>query len=308
LAFSVYGVITSSDASTDAVIDLVCWSAAAPDAQFMQPMRSSVYTTIPPTILARKQADICEAFTKTFPPYVDGCEYLTDSGFVASELSRSPMDVLKRYQSYALGTPVNTPLPGVYSPDSATLGYQIRSAFAFLRGGVNYKVFPTLQLQTDLIDQANVSEVTWSVSTSWPYYTPAGNYFKANGLPYLRVGQSDTEVDISVPYTNHYPFIFTMPQIDPSGVPAVAYSNPRINPTSVTAGPPPVANFLTNMDVFTCVRDDFMMGWLLAPTTTVAAESKSGPKEPLSQQEPDEQPLVSTQPQPKQLSMLDFLL
>jgi hypothetical protein len=309
LTFSVYGVITSSDAATDATIDLVAWTAAAPDAQFMQPLISTQYSLTPAAFDARKQADICEAFTKTFPPYVDGCEYLTDSGYVASELSRSPMDVLKRYQVYGTGVDVNSPLPGVYTPLSGTLGFQIKSAFAFMRGGVNYKTFPNYNENSDYVDPANLAKVTWSVSTSWPFYSPGANYSSGFGLPFLYVGQSDSEVDISVPYTNQYPFIFTMSQINPSSVPAVAYVTPRDNPTSYTAGPPPVANRLVWMDIYTCVRDDFMMGWLLAPVPyRPTALPKAAPKEPLSQLEPDEQPLASTQPQPKQLTMLDFLL
>jgi len=303
LTFSVYGVITSTDSSTDAIIDYVAWTAAAPDAQFQQPLVSSLYELQPTAALVRKQADICQAFTKTFPPYVDGCEYLTDSGYVAAELSRSPMDVLKRYQLFASEIAPNTPLPGNYVPNESTLGWQIRTAFLFQRGGVNYKVFPDYTNQSDLITPANVANAKWTVAASWPFYSPTINYNNATGLPFMAVGQSDSEIDLSVPYTNQYPFIYTNPGTVPFSVPGVILVTPRQNPTSFVPGPPQVTNYLTGMNVYTCVRDDYMMGWLLAPTPYSASPKKD--QQSFSQSEPARPHSRSTL-QPKQLSIKDF--
>jgi len=307
LTFSVYGVITSADSSTDATIDYAVWTAASPDAQFMQPLASPLYQLSNLSLDVRKQADICKAFQNTFPPYVDGCEYLTDSGYVASEISRSPMDVLKRYQFYAANLPPNTVLPGLYVPDSSTLGYQIRTAFLYQRGGVNYKVFPTYTNQTDIIAPANIAAAKWTLSPYWPFNSGDVPTNSATGLPYLTVGQSDSEIDISVPYTNQYPFVYTNETL-PFTVPAGLLVTPRANPTSFAAGPPVTPNYLIAMDVYTSVRDDYMMGWLLAPLpfNEVPSQSKSALKADSQSQPASNDP--GTQPQHKQLSMLDFVL
>jgi len=250
----------------------------------------------------KKQADICQAFTKTFPPYVDGCEYLTDTGYVAAELSRSPMDVLKRYQLFAATVAPNSPLPGNYVPALGTLGWQIRSAFLFQRGGVNYKIFPDYTNQPDLVAPANVANAKWTVSMDWPFYVPA-NYANAAGLPFMAVGQSDSEIDLSIPYTNQYPFIYTNTGTIPFSVPGTVLVTPRQNPTSFTVGPPATTNYLNAMDVYTCVRDDYMMGWLLAPSPYTDGLKKD--LQSFSQSEPARPHSRSTQ-QPTQLSIRDF--
>jgi len=305
LSFSVYGVITSSDSSTDAVIDFVAWSAAAPDAQFVQPLLSSQYGLTPDGSSLRpvRQADICEAFKKTFAPYVDGCEYLTDAGYVASEISRSPMDVLKRYQVCLTNATPGVALPGVYSPAATTLGWQIQTAFLFLRGGVNYKAFPNVTNQAGYLTPENISDVKWAVDPTWFFYSGNVSTVSGSGLPYLTAGQSDSEIDVSVPYTNHYPYIFTNDSISPNSVPTAVYLTPRKNPISWSDATP---TFIAGMDVYTCVRDDFMMGWLLAPYpyTPALKRGVSNAALPHSQ---SAAPSASTQTHKKQLSMLDFI-
>jgi len=308
LTFSVYGTITSSDSSTDALIDFAAWSAAAPDAQFVQPLCSDQYQLAPVAFEVRKQADIVQAFSKTFPPYVDGCEYLTDTGYVAAEISRSPMDVLKRYQIFGANLATNSPLPGNYVPQSGTIGAQIRTAFLFQRGGVNYKVFPNLPTATDYVDPANVAAAKWTVDPTWQFYNGNFNNNNASGLPYLTVGQSDSEIDLSVPYTNIYPFIYTIPSVNPSNVPSQLIVTPRSNPNSWDAGPPISPVYITGMDVYTCVRDDYMMGWLLAPTPLAAASGQPLKSAPKADSPSSSAPYsADTQPQSKQLLMTDFL-
>jgi hypothetical protein len=304
LTFSVYGNIISSDASTDAVIDYAVWTAAAPDAQFMQPLVSSLYGLAPDTV--SKQSDICEAFNKVFPPFVDGCEYLTDTGYVASEVSRSPMDVLKRYQVFDTNIAPNSKLPGLYTPQGNTLGWQIKTAFLFMRGGVNYKVFPALSTQSTYVDPVNYAAAKWSIDPSWPYYVSGSATGNATGLPYLTAGASNSEIDVSVPYTNQFPFVFTN-TMNPSSAPAEVLITPRQNPLQWSTDPTPIPIYLGGMDVYTCVRDDFMMGWLLAPSTYPEGGSKSGLK-------PDSQFRAKTirssalKPHKKQLSILDFYM
>jgi hypothetical protein len=226
LCIASYGPILTNDPSADAVIDVLIWSAAGPDAQFSlacspNSNMSSISKGVKP------QSDIQDAFSKTFPPFVANCTYLTDNHTVTSEISDTIMDNLKRYQEYTYNS--TTLFTASYSPAANSLGAWIKSLFLFHRGGISYRVFD---------DSDNCSGV----------YLNVGDTHSAYGQPGFWKGTNGSELHFSIPWYGTQPYYnqFTLPGYLSPASPLVPSTAPRA--------------------CFTAVRDDYQMGFLIPPS------------------------------------------
>jgi len=253
LQFSLYNDIVSPNTSIEPSIDMVIFSAAAPDFQLFYPCATPVaFVYDYPAVTSMKtrrnarrrqqaddkpqrQCDIDSAFKETFPPFVAGCTYYTDQKYVNSESTVLVLDVLKRYQSAVTGANINAnsiSLNGFYNPQSGTLGLRFLAMFAYCRGGVNYKIC--------LPDCAPVLARLLDGTSNTPLVSN-GSATTFNSLP----GQA---LDFACPWVDYLPFRYTS---DLSGYPTKFAVD--MNAT------------FENGFYFVRVRDDYQVGFLIAP-------------------------------------------
>jgi hypothetical protein len=249
LQVSVLTQIVSNDTSTTPMIDLVIFSAAGPDAQFSLPCTPDTlvygYPNRNPTF--ERQCDIRGEFDKTFNPFLMECEYLVDSHHVTSETSMYVTDLLKRYQDYQNpeSTAISTVIYGVYAPLENTTAHVINRMFLFQRGGLHFKfVYSSGTIITMIAD---------------PELGPDAVAPYSNGAPW-HFGQSpnDTEISFSVPWYNNVPYTSAIIGSDAD----LPNHPPNYNVylgSSLTWG---------NTAIYTAVRDDFQLGFLIAPDWT----------------------------------------
>jgi len=195
MQLSVFNSIVSSDAATDANIDLVMWTAAAPDCQFSNAAYTGTFERLHARF--RPQADIQEHFKRTFPPFVENCTMYTDQHYVTSELADNVIDNCKRYQSSSVvGTTTGAiTLFGEYEPLDRTVGYVVTRSFMFRRGGVLYRTnYHDPTPGAGLRQQAffNVQNST------------AGQ--PLNGQPALISDQPNQTIQFAVPWMENYPY------------------------------------------------------------------------------------------------------
>jgi len=244
ITFSVYNPIISTDTSTDAVISLAVFAAAAPDCQFSLCQPSGPQFAYAPTFMAstmEKQCDIQESFEPAFEPLIAGCSYLTDHKIVTAETSEHLIDLLKRYQLYHYNYTCPDSLSLNYQPDPTTFAASIKSCFLFHRGGVNYKYFPTGSTQQQ-------------IQFRDPYDGNVPPAASPVGQPFIVVGQSSDELDFSIPWYSNVPYIIPFAAID-------QYTGSLLELNYSVAAPTPP----THCTSYTCVRDDYQMGFLIPP-------------------------------------------
>jgi len=242
LQISIYNNIVSSDSATDAVVDMIVFSAAGPDFQLQYPVQpnqgvfpfSYGYPNVTvPRGRPERQSAVCEDFKNTFPPFVADCQMFADHHYVASETSHRVVDILKRYMTaggLTFGTS-NAQLPAFYTPDSGTIGYWLYVLFAFHRGGIKYK-----------IAQASVGQMAARFADS------NGTSYRASGTGFVLQAPTATVFDFACPYVDQLPF------------------------RSQNTGGENLNDFWT-VDLagadeqlyYTAVRDDFQVGFLIPP-------------------------------------------
>jgi len=258
LQVTVYNNIVSADATTDPSIDMVVFSAAAPDFQFFYPVKPSPTIEFPwdypypnnaePSALSRRrfaprivnQSDIVKEFSETFPPFVAGCDYYTDHHYVASETTATVYDLLKRYQtgnfSAAPGSTTTVQVISVYAPVSTTVGYWLTRIFCFYRGGLRYKFLG----QTSDADNP-VFCARYADGATAPFF--------GSGTASTIQAAPGTTMDFSVPWVDNLPFR--------------AFSEPGVVAANVDN------NNIDNLNCWTAVRDDYQLGFLIpAPVAT----------------------------------------
>jgi hypothetical protein len=269
---SVLTQIVTNDTSLTPSIDLVMFSAAGPDCQFSAPVYDAYRMdySYPNNISAppkKKQVDgkkeeaplvkktglnrsfrglkffdmerqcsINEEFKKEFSPFLMDCEYLTDSHHVTSETTLYVTDLLKRYQqcsALTLTSGVGT-LPALYTPDASTLGYLISRCFLFQRGGVRYKFVENSE--KFMCVAYGIAPTGWS------------GQLTGNGS-LVAASPSAMEMSISVPWIQQIPYASQLINIENVMLDCNVYYNTTLD----------------SLNVYTAARDDFQLGFLVAP-------------------------------------------
>jgi len=242
---SVLSQIVTNDTTIPPSIDMVIYSAAAPDCQFslLVPPQPSQYAypnvVAPPKSKVRRQSDISKEFAVTFNPFVMDCEMLTDQHHVTSETTMYATDVLKRYINTPAPTLTNNMgvFPGEYSPVKSTPQYLFSRMFLAHRGGMRLKM-----ITTD--NPILVASVYGSYAATWNG--------ALNGTPSLvSTPTNSVELSISCPWYYSVPWRWFDSQLTIGPLPPVSIYYGGANPDE----------FLT----FTAVRDDYIMGFLIPP-------------------------------------------
>jgi hypothetical protein len=208
------------------------------------------------TLVPKSQASIQDAFKVTFQPFVMDCTQLTDSHHCTSETSTYVTDLLKRYQQTNPDTTTFTDLvtfPGTYSPSQGTLGYFFNRMFLFCRGGVRYK--NTVPANTWMNASWGTPDLT--IDSTWAGL-PQGNAT----LQYI--DQTSLEFSFSNPWIAQVPFTS-------GGGSQTGIFNPILNFGSWLPQGCVVRGTLGaygNSQWSTAVRDDYLLGFLVAPDWT----------------------------------------
>jgi hypothetical protein len=251
ITISVYNPIVTSDASTDANIDMVMWLSAGPDCQFACPYYTGqFFNALPPPTVFRPQCDIQEAFQRTFPPIIENCSIYTDQHFVQSEVSDRLVDVMKRFQtaSFTVSAAGLATLSAFYSPAQLTVGWAVKNCFIFHRGGTLYK--STYQSSSDNF------QTTFGVAYNDQLQTQT--HVILDGKAGFFSSPQSLITAFAVPWFFEYPYTY----IDPVG-----YSiNSAIFEYHTSDTVPPTLVF------HTAVRDDYEMGYLICPNLTTSAK------------------------------------
>jgi hypothetical protein len=245
IQLSVYNDIVTSDSSTDPNIDVAVWMSAAPDCQFSYPVYQGLYNDAPRRF--RPQCDIQQSFTRTFPPFVENCTMYTDQHYCTSEVSDLLTDQLKRFQLSYVPTAVGQtqPVGYQYTPSESTIGWAINNAFVFRRGGVLYRFLRKDKVASPVIQTAY-------------FEGPTAEFVPGSGEAYIQSGNVDATFSIALPWVEEVPYTS---QTDYSVRMAVyAFTTTDTDPDFPT--------------VFCAVRDDFELGWLVAPNLTLSENQR----------------------------------
>jgi len=184
-----------------------------------------------------------------------------------SETMNSVVDLMKRYQHTTI-TPVENvlPCPLDYSPDANTIAGQLIGCFLFSRGGVSYKI-------QSLVHPVAPTSPAVSATFTPATYRASADHGTADFIPasYAR-GQASiqwqdpgTVWEFSIPWTNDLPYQFT------------DFTNPEYANFDVSNNGIPLSPAYPNVDTWLAVRDDFQVGFLVAPTPL---ESAPRPRKP----------------------------
>lgn len=288
---SVFNDIVTNDVTVQPSIDMVVWYAAGPDFQWSgltgdvdvidysypnnpsslarrirdrknrriaKKSLSKALTSPDSTFhLVQKQASIQEEFKVSFQPFIQDCEYLTDSHHVTSESTLYVTDILKRYQRFQpildpeTGNTTIYDLPITYSPYQNTVGYFFTRFFLFSRGGMRYK----------FLDQDNQNYyTTWgSLNSGNGGSIPSAWSGSPNGQAMYTFTTSDSiEFSITVPWIGNVPFMSDKIAMGTS--PLNAAQGASITASNLSP--------LTSGQWTTAVRDDYTLGYLIAPDWT----------------------------------------
>jgi len=221
---------------------------------------------IPPDV--RKQCDIVEAFSYEFPPFVPGCNYQVENHYTVSENTEYVTDVLKRYATMNATLPTGLTgnvLPMQYNPDPRSIQAQLRNSFLFHRGGVSYKLYNPITVPT----VANAVRANYTVRAGpvvWGMDPTMGF-----GSPVLPQGDQNDEMTVSVPWQWYLPYL-VQGQITPNltADPMYAAIHPNAGDPYATFS---LGNPLNPKYVFTCVRDDYAVGFLVPPPELPSSEN-----------------------------------
>jgi len=194
---------------------------------------------------------------------------MTDNHLVTSETSQTLVDCMKRYQDASVGSVGINGLPPIYSPTQFSLGWNLRNMFLFHRGGVSYKLFAS-----------GASPITPPLTAT--YYNPDPRTVGPSlfaGQPGLQSSTNPSyEFNISLPWYDTQPYR----ALGPAGLPLANVTVPL--PTG----------FSYNNVPYTCVRDDYQMGFLIPPPWAVNG-GPPAPKQKPKHRQPPPQP-ISNQP------------
>jgi len=239
------GTIATSDATTAAQVNFVVWSAADTDCQFSNPFPTRGFQ-YPSMAGAKRQCNIQEAFSTTFAPFVEDCTESIDNHSCLSETTLFVTDIMKRYQITSLET--SSLLPPYYNPVAQSLGLFYKLMFVFHRGGISYKVMRR---------PANNTSFSIEHQVGWVY---PGDYSPplARGQTFIASGRTEDQFEFSVPYYGIVPFYSIAQQPNPT----IAYQ-------ALVA-----ADDTSGFDVYTCVRDDYMVGMLRPPYPILAGKAE----------------------------------
>jgi hypothetical protein len=258
------------DAAGDTNIDFVIYSAATADCQFVDPLLiHSIYSYT--SLKAVPQSDIHAEFKRSFRPFVEDSRIITEDHEMASETTALVTDVMKRYQAatYA-ATGINQNVVSLdYAPSSGTIGAVLNDAFLYSRGGVSYKItayqaaspgdfFQPISVAVDRLPDGHLSS------------NPAG---LALGESVLYNLPSATVFDFSVPWM--------------FGLPYLATRNFSTGETAnVSVGADGNYNSSSLSTLYTCVRDDYEVGFLIPPdpsnyTYTPPSQQKARKPKPI---------------------------
>ncbi len=258
--------IMGSDCTVTNKISCAVWIAAAPDCQFALPQLPLEYIIkgAPPEFPKRKtsrgkpqprfrrspqlQCSITEKFNRVFPPFVANCTFYTDNHYCMSEVSGRVVDLLKRYQEVENSAIVSGPLyPQNYIPASSTIGYFLSRCFLFWRGGVMYKFIGTT-LNTGF--------------SHFALWTNPGTLgiapLNACGSPFIQQPLNpQDDFSVTMPYISVVPYQLMLPE----GEYDIFYDD-HLFVTFTNRDTPPI----TPLNYpYTAVRDDYQVGWLIAP-------------------------------------------
>jgi hypothetical protein len=269
LQISVLTQIVTNDISVTPSIDMVIFSAAGPDFQVSGPLggykMDYSYPNTSASIAARKrsrriqkaeqlmkrevpdfeivkQCDVFQEFKMTFNPFLMDCEYLTDSHHSTSETTLYVTDILKRYCTsapLAVTGGNNAVLSSTFSPNTDSVQYLLLRSFLFTRGGVRYRLLNSGP------DGSAETFIAWGVTNnSW-----SGSFDGCAGIMAAPFGAS-TDISITIPWIQQIPYMSSVISLYAPTLDAQWYT-PTI-PTDSYA-------------VLTAVRDDFQLGFLVAP-------------------------------------------
>jgi len=246
--------IIATDATLTNTISLVAWISAGPDCQFSGPQPPVDYIYEPAA--AQKQSGILEKFDQTFAPFVQDCSYYTDNHFCVSETSGSVIDTFKRYVSIDPVAPLAGNYPLYYSPDQQSLQATLASCFLYWRGGIMYK-------RIRLLANDSVIQARWNTPNTLTF----GSY-SALGAPYIVQSSQEAEFDVTMPYMALVPF---QTRITFGIYPTQTYNTLSYQDLSNTGGT------AINGLIYTAVRDDYQVGWLIAPVKVNTSLLKDEP-------------------------------
>jgi len=262
------------------------WVAAGPDVQFSSPSNPSPGSgtlwqgaNYDPDTISR-QCDIVDAFKYEFPPFVDGCSYATDNHYVTSETSEYVTDILKRYVKYTVGTQppglTNNQLPLEYTPAPNTLQWLLKNCFAFHRGGVSYKLY----LPRTPVNNSGAQTTSGSITVRYDEPSLGTNEI-FDGSAAIIQGDSADQMDISVPWMWWLPYYQLTPGQSPSqpNTADLMYGGVYPNTSQLQCAQYSYSSGVTPL-FYTCVRDDYSVGFLQQPPLTPALLGEKGKMKP----------------------------
>jgi len=184
---------------------------------------------------------------------VENVQIFTDDHQIMSETTLLVTDLMKRYQISSVtapsgGTPWQAPLD--YSPANGTLGAAFNAAFLYSRGGTMYKV----QCRPTITQNPAITNVKVIASMA-----PSS---VATGASMVQFVDDLSVAEFTVPW------FFTKPYAETLNTTVPVYGSFFVyyGSVQVDAGSPVGVAW---PDVFTAVRDDYQVGYLTAPNTTL---------------------------------------
>jgi len=269
MVVKLYDPIASVDTTSDPVIDLVVWSAAGPDCQFVNPTFSHVNDFLWPGD-AEKQSDIHEDFQKEFPSFLDGCTYLVDNHYCVSETTEYVVDVLKRYATCSGGP--GTAMPLDYAPSGNSVQTILLSAFKFRRGGVMYKVltYETPVAATTVPSITQTTSGAYAVQLGYGAGGGVATFAAYGNAQFIQCDQRDV-LDFSIPWNWVLPFSSQGSYTPQSGDPlfsSVFFPSDDNRATYATTNK-------QSSFIYTAVRDDYQIGMLQPPLSQLSPSGKA---------------------------------
>jgi hypothetical protein len=201
---------------------------------------------------ATYQCDVAQEFSQTFPPICPPAAFYTDNHAASSEVSNLVTDVMKRYQAAVINTSTIGDLtylvcPLDYSPKPGSVGYILDKCFMYQRGGVSYKAeyLPWSTVST-------TESLPFNVVASYTNLYPP--QIGAVGNPEIHNVPRDHAFDFSLPWYYNLPYI---PTTTSTGVTSSLFVGPS------------ASTIISNVSMYTAVRDDYEVGFLLAPNPNI---------------------------------------
>jgi hypothetical protein len=250
LIMSVYSPIVVTDTTITPSIDFAIWVSAGPDFQVARPEFGVNNAYAGPNYVPAEQCDITAQFKKQFPSFVEGAQCFADDHQIQSETTLLVTDLLKRYTATA---PVNWTaysawtLPLDYLPAANTIGNILDQSFIYARGGVMYKA----NIQPGSSSTPGVSNILWRVGIS--------TSFAPSGQASIDSYDDLTNFEWTVPWYGVVPYIESLT----NSTGEFSYCNVYVD-NSVSDNTSPTPPFF-----YVAVRDDYQVGYLVAPNPAI---------------------------------------